>query len=231
MRNKIFYHSSSFFLKMTFLVLGVLFSCMGLAFGTDQKPTEISLQELQQKYVPQETPLDSFHLELDMMRQEMYAYDVPLFDPIWRKKDSQVHHSSQFKITAQEVDQPLSTLSKADRAILYYPPTSNLAPVFLFHNEQGWVLDRTSMQNSIVFVGLRWVVLENDNPYLPLLFDVYDLERTMVAERMSGYRLRVSKPSPLHSFYGTMHRRWQDTEARDDQFPPKEPPASKTREE
>ena len=169
----------------------LMFNGTAFAGSVDQKTPEQSYYEvLKEEYLPQSTPQESFLLELKLLAQGMYCYDLPLFDPQWRLKGKKILTSSLFFDTAKAANQPFDAYIEGDRAVIYYPQNKALSPVFLYEENSKWVIDRTASADRIFFDHNKWITLGGDYPYLDLLKRVYNLKEIRVQESgLVGYRV------------------------------------------
>jgi len=134
------------------------------------QPDKISYEELKKKYVPQSTPYASVRLELELLSQGMYCYDLPLFDAAWRGRGKKVLFNSRYKQTAQKFDVLYKVYREGKYAIVYYPYNKETGPDFLFRTNSGWVIDRTSVWDYIHYnrTNSGWFAYEGDYPYLKI---------------------------------------------------------------
>ncbi len=153
--------------------------------ATDPLPSH---EYLLSHFVPQDSPEDSYRLELTLLSKGVYCYDLPIFDADWRKRGDKVIHHDLFMRTWKDVNFPFRSLIAGDRAVVYYPDHMNLGPVFLKKEESGWVLDRTQTEELIALGPKFWVVLDKKSPYFSLLSELFEMERTEIATKVWGYR-------------------------------------------
>lgn len=168
-----------------------------LAEGNSSHPTpeEIYYEELKKEYIPQKRPGDSFQLELKLMSDGMYCYDLDLFDPRWRKNGQRILTSPLFRKTASAYKQPFKVDIENQHAVIYFPDYNTLGPVFLYQDERGWIIDRTAVAEKVLYERKgNWVVVGEQNPYLNLLQKIYSLEGIPIPQRGTvGYRVRDAK--------------------------------------
>jgi len=192
------------------------------AFPQPSQPTpeEIYYEELKKEYITQPTPEASFQLELKLMKDGMYCYDLPLFDPTWRQKGKRILTSPLFAKTASSYQSPFKVYIEDSYAIIYFSsiplfsgidetPQSRLTgeiggldsrtlgPVFLYKEKKGtgqtdgWIIDRTAVADKVLYEhNGAWVVLGGDYPYFNLLQKVYSLQEIPMEEK----GLRVYRP-------------------------------------
>ncbi len=163
-----------------------------LSFNYAQ-PTEISYEELEQKYVPQSKPEETVRLELDLLAKGMYCYDLLMFDLAWRKRGKQILSSPQYKNTARKFDVSSKVYTEGNYAIVYYPYNKNEGPDFLYKDSSGgWVLDRTAVWDYIHYnySNTGWFAYEGDYPYLEMLKKVFPLERVKLDSGAWAYRIK-----------------------------------------
>lgn len=175
-----------------FLIKALLYFCIINWFSFCFAQTEqASYEELSQKYVPQSTPEATYRLELEMMSRGMYCYDLPIFDPEWRNKGSQVLYSSSYK-SAQRWDTDFKAYIEGDYAVIYYPQDKSLGPVFLYRDASGWVLDRTTVINNIHYGNDNsgWFAYEGDYPYLGMLKKVFYLRKGRLGDDTWAYQIQ-----------------------------------------
>src|ERR1051325_5499925 len=157
-----------------------------------------SRESLLSVFHPQATPEASYRLELQLLSQGLYCYDLPLFDAEWRKRGSEVVQSHHFRRTFEDSDHPFRVFIRDDHAVIFYPDKSiwRLSPVFLKKDPSGWIIDRTQTEELIRLGKDYWVVLDRPSPYFSILSDIFDLQRTEVATKIWGYRpVRLHQPS------------------------------------
>ncbi len=145
----------------------------------DSKGNSIcSIEEMQGIFVPQPSPEKSVRLELDLMKQGLYCYDLPIFDKRWRERGSEIKRSERYKDTADKFDTKTRTFIVSDLAIVYFPEDSSLGPVFLFRIPEGWVIDRTAVWEYIHYnyTNDGWYAYDGKYPYLEMLRQVYDMK-------------------------------------------------------
>lgn len=128
-------------------------------------------EELYKEFVPQSTPGKSFQLELKMMQQRMYCYDLPLFDPEWRRKGKKIQLSKVFQEVAKKADQPFEVIIDDKHAVLYFKDRSDMAPVFFYQDEQGWVIDRGTAGRKLFMSPSEhtWAIKEGTDPYFQII--------------------------------------------------------------
>ena len=153
---------------------------------------EIYYEELKKEYIPQKDPEASFQLELKLMTDGMYCYDLPLFDPGWRQKGKRILTSPLFQKTAQIYQESFKVYSEESYAVIYFPGRKTLGPIFLYKEQDGWIIDRSAIADKVIYErNGHWMAAGGDYPYFDLLQKVYSLEKIPVPERgFTGYRPR-----------------------------------------
>lgn len=152
----------------------------------------VSYEELKRKYTPQSTPEATYKLELELLSQGMYCYDLPIFDPAWRKRGKQILYSSRYKHTAQKFSVPYKVYIEGRYAIIYFPYNKSEGPDFLYRDSSGWILDRTAVWDYIHYnySNTGWFVYEGNYPYLEMLKKVFSLEKIRLDNGMWAYQIR-----------------------------------------
>ena len=176
----------------TILCLGCLIFCRAAsADNIDHQTSEQAYYEvLKDEYIPQSTPQESYLLELKLLSEGMYCYDLPLFDPQWRLKGKKIVTSALFIDTAKAANQPFDAYIEDDHAVIYYPKNKSLSPVFFYQEHSKWVIDRTAAADRIFFDHNKWITLGGDYPYLNLLKKVYKLKEIHVDKTgLTGYQI------------------------------------------
>ena len=143
--------------------------------------------EFKKAYQPQSSPEQTYRLELDMMKQGVYCYDLPIFDPEWQANAPKNAFNENFKRTAQFFDVPYKVYQEGKYAVLYYPGQKTLGPVFLYRENGNWILDRSSVARYIHY-GQEWMAYGGDYPYLELLKKIFPLEEGTTASGQKAYR-------------------------------------------
>ena len=154
-------------------------------------PEEAYYEELKKEYVPQDSPEKSFLLELKLLSDGMYCYDLPLFDSEWRKRGKKILTSPSFVDTAKKANQPLKVYIDGQYAVIYFPQNKNLSPVFFYQeNSSGWIIDRSMSADKVIYNKLGgWLVVGGEYPYLNLLKKIYSLEPVALDENgLTGYQ-------------------------------------------
>lgn len=150
-------------------------------------------EELKKEYVPQDSPEKSFLLELKLLSDGMYCYDLALFDPQWRKRGKKILTSPLFANSAKKANQPLKVFIEDQYAVIYFPQNKNLSPVFLYHEDpSGWIIDRSMSADKVIYNKLGgWLVVGGEYPYLNLLKKIYSLESIPLDDNsLTGYQPR-----------------------------------------
>ena len=171
--------------KNSFLILFILFLLPSLYFMA-KKTSFYNYHEKQctptstakEKYKPQSTPEASYKLELELLGKGEYCYDLPMFDPEWRKRGKKVLKRKIYMKTAKQFDRKFKVYIKGKHAIIYYPDYKNLGPTFLYKKDSKWILDRTCVIKNIHYnIGsTAWFAYDGYYPYLALLHKIFDLK-------------------------------------------------------
>ncbi len=109
---------------------GLLFAmviCLIFTFSCTGKET---LPDLSKKYTPQAQPEQTYLLELELLSKGMYCYDLPMFDPDWRARGSELMYSESYINTAKRYSIPFEVYIEGDYAIIYFPDSKSEGPVF-----------------------------------------------------------------------------------------------------
>lgn len=169
-----------------------LMALFGLVFfgpGHEAFAVTVTCKELRGKAVPQKTPEKTYRKELAILRQGLYCYDLPIFDPNWRWRQYGVIESSKNKMTYEVFNRPFKSRSDGRYAVIYYPGDRQRGPTFLYNTKQGWVLDRTRTAEAIRYgAGDEWFALDGDYPYLKLLKEAVELEKGRSGSGAEAYR-------------------------------------------
>ena len=175
--------------------LGNIFSLQAQTSKT-QNAEESYYEEFKKEYVPQDSPEKSFLLELKLLSDGMYCYDLPLFDDQWRQRGKRILTSPAFADTAQKANQPFKVYTDGQYAVIYFPDNKNISPVFLYHEDpSGWIIDRSAAADKIIYNKQgSWLVLGGEYPYLNLLRKIYSFEEILMDDTgVMGY-----EPKELH---------------------------------
>lgn len=126
---------------------------------------------------PQATPQATLELELQMLQNGEYCYQLPIFDEAWQQQGT-FENGPRFDSIAEKVPAQSETLVIDDLALVYYPDHPERGPDFLFRNDRGWVIDRTAVRESVIYNanGASWYVNESADEYLPLVEEIYNEE-------------------------------------------------------
>lgn len=170
-------------MKKILLFTAVLFSAFS-SYAWSQTP---SCETFKKEYQPQSSPEKTYLLELEMMKQGAYCYDLSIFDTQWQAKASKNSYGNSFKTTAQFFDAPYKVYQEGKYAVIYYPVNKTLGPVFLYRENGKWILDRSSVYQYIHY-GQEWLAYDGDYPYLGLLKKVFPLEEGKTANGQKVYR-------------------------------------------
>ncbi len=187
-----------------FFILFLLLACYSTgALPAQPSPTDSATNskeaekayydELVQQYVPQKTPKESYQLELQLVAQGIYCYDLPLFDPQWRKKGHHILSSPDFQESAKAFNKPFKVSEDGKYAVIYFPQDNHLAPIFLYKEGNGWIIDRSTVEDKIRYnEDLLWVVIENESPYLTMLQKIYRFKKVVIdAHGVIGYEVEA----------------------------------------
>lgn len=157
----------------------------------EQQPEQSGCKDLYKKYVPQNSPEQTYLLELDLLSRGMYCYDLPMFDPEWRRKGKEILYSSSYKNTAAKFSVPYKVYTEGDYAVIYFPDNKSEGPDFLYKSSSGWILDRTAVWDNIHYnySNTDWFAYESDYPYLKLLEKIYSLQRIKLDNGIWAYTL------------------------------------------
>jgi len=177
------------------LIKSILFYCcaavclLSICLAQD---TKISLPELQKEYTPQNSPEDTYRMELRLLSQGIYCNDLPIFDLPWRRKNSRIQRSEQYKHTANEFSTGYKTRKEGKYAVIYYPFNKALGPVFLYKESAGWIIDRTAVWEYIHYNTSNdgWFAYAGNYPYLPILKKIFNLERVVLDNGVSAYQVK-----------------------------------------
>ena len=188
---------ASSLLIIVYYILGNIFS---LEAQTSKTPNaeEDYYEELKKEYVPQDSPQKSFLLELKLLSDGMYCYDLPLFDPQWRRRGKKILTSPAFADTAKKANQPLNVYIDGQYAVIYFPHNKDLSPVFLYHEDpSGWIIDRSAVSDKIIYDKRgSWLVLGGEYPYLNLLKKIYSFEGIPIDDNgLTGYEPKGFNPT------------------------------------
>lgn len=153
---------------------------------------EVSYEQLQQTYIPQSSPKETFELELKLLSQGAYCYDLPMFDSAWRKKGKEISYNSRYAETAEKFDTSFKVYKQGKYAVIYFPNDKSLGPEFLYRDYSGWILDRTSVWNNIHYnqTNSGWFAYEGDYPYLDILKKIFQLEKIKLDNGVAAYQIK-----------------------------------------
>ncbi len=167
-------------------LLFVVVICLIFTFSCSGKYT---LQDISNKYTPQAQPELTYLLELELLSDGMYCYDLPMFDPDWRQKGSKIMYSESYKNTAQRYSIPYETYTEGNYAIIYFPNSKSEGPCFLYRDPAGWIIDRTATWDNIHYnySNTGWFAYDGDYPYLKLLKKVYPLEKVKLDNGVQAF--------------------------------------------
>jgi hypothetical protein len=168
------------------ILLSLILMIAGASSAWCQVP---ACEALKNKSQPQSTPEETYQLELAMMRQGIYCHDLAIFDQAWQARASKNYANENLKATAQYFDAPSKVFQEGKYAIIYYPMSPTLGPVFLIRENGKWVLDRTSVYQYIHYED-RWLAYDGDYPYLEMLKTVYPLEERTTSNGQKVYKVR-----------------------------------------
>lgn len=159
-------------------------------FSGEVQSQTVTCEEIKQEYMPQATPESTYQLELQMMQQGAYCYDISIFDWDWQSKaamNSSGNH--EFRRIAGYFDVPSKTFQQGKYAIIYYPDHKTLGPIFLYRENGKWVLDRSSVYKYIHYEDV-WLAYDGDYPYLTMLKTIYPLEEKVTAQGQKVFKVR-----------------------------------------
>lgn len=141
-------------------------------------------------FLPQSTPEGTYRLELDMMKQGAYCYDIPIFDPQWQAMAAKNSTGNEeFKDMADQLGAPTKTFREGKYAIIYFPEDKTLGPTFLYEQNGKWILDRSGVLNYIDY-DEHWVAFDGNYPYLDLMRKVFDFEEMVMEDGMKVYKVK-----------------------------------------
>lgn len=146
-------------------------------------------EDLKQEYQPQSTPEATYELELKMMKQGVYCYDLPIFDMGWQKMASRNSHNEKFKRTAGYFDVPSKTYQEGKYAVIYYPGRPTLGPVFLYREDGKWIIDRSRVYEFIRY-DETWHAYDGDYPYLEMLRTIFPLKEGRTANGQKVFKVQ-----------------------------------------
>lgn len=175
-----------------FIVKVLVCACiLGYASFCFAQEAGVSYEDLRQKYLPQDSPEATYRLELEMMSEGMYCYDLPIFDNTWRSKGKQVSYSPSYKNIDKWQNSHFTSYIQGDYAVIYYPQNLSAGPVFAYRGDTGWILDRTTVMNYIHYStdNSRWFAYEGDYPYLTLLKSVFSLKKVTLRDSTQAYMI------------------------------------------
>lgn len=142
------------------------------------------------EYQPQSTPEGTLKLEMDMMKQGAYCYDIPIFDPKWQAMSAKNSFGSdEFKTMAGYFDVPSKIFQEGKYAVIYYPDHHTLGPVFLYRENGKWILDRSSVYEYIHYED-AWLAYDGDYPYLEMLKTIFPLEERVTENGQKVFKVR-----------------------------------------
>jgi hypothetical protein len=167
-------------------LLFVLVICFVSMVACNGKET---LQDLSKKYTPQPQPELTYLLELELLSKGIYCYDLPMFDPDWRARGSEIMYSDKYKGTAERYSIPYEVYIEGDYAIIYFPESKSEGPDFLYKDVSGWILDRTAAWDNIHYnrSNTGWFAYDGAYPYLKLLKAVYSLEKVTLDNGVQAF--------------------------------------------
>ena len=164
----------------------VVITCLVSAASCAGKETQ---RELSKKYIPQAQPEQTFLLELELLSKGMYCYDLPMFDPDWRQRGTEITYSERYKNTAEKFSIPYEVYIEGNYAIIYFPDDESAGPEFLYRDYSGWVLDRTAVWDNIHYnhSNTGWFAYDGYYPYLELLKEVYSLQKVKLDNGVQAF--------------------------------------------
>ena len=147
-------------------------------------------EKFKSEYEPQSTPEGTLKLEMDMMKQGAYCYDIPIFDKTWQSKSSlNSFGNDEFKTMAGYFDVPSKTFQEGKYAVIYYPEDNTLGPVFLYRENGKWILDRNSVYEYIHYED-TWLAYDGDYPYLEMLKTLFPMEERVTSDGQKAFKVR-----------------------------------------
>ncbi|MBI4845631.1 MAG: hypothetical protein HY810_04040 [Candidatus Omnitrophica bacterium] len=154
--------------------------------------SNVTYEELKQKYTPKNNPEETYKLELELLAQGMYCYDLPIFDPAWRSRGTRIIYSSKYKHTAKKFDVLFKVYKEGKYAVIYFPSNKSEGPDFLYWDSSGWILDRTAVWDYIHYnySNTGWFAYEGDYPYLEMLKKIFSLERVKLDSNVWAYQIK-----------------------------------------
>jgi len=173
------------------LICVLIIVCIGsTSFAYAQ--TEVTYEELKLRYVPQSTPERTYRLEIKLLSQGIYCYDLPIYDPDWRKRGRDIRYSSSYKRTAEKMNIPFKVYRENRYAVIYFYGDKSAGPVFLFKDAYGWVIDRTAVWNYIHYntSNTGWFAYEGDYTYLKMLRKIFSLKRIKLDSGNWAYMIK-----------------------------------------
>lgn len=161
-------------------------------YSDDISPKDNSCEKLWGEYLPQKTPKETVQLELNLLSQGIYCYNLPIFDPEWRKRGDKIIHSSQYKKTFQKFNVPSEVYIEGDHAIIYFPQNKSVGPEFLYKESNIWILDRTAVWDYIHYnySNSGWFAYEDDYVYLNLLKKIFPMEKIKLDSGVWAYQIK-----------------------------------------
>ena len=179
-------------LKIIKYNLLILLFLLALPFAVHGQSHRASYAELKAKYTPQSSPEKSIRLELNLLAQGIYCYDLSLFDSDWRRKGKKIIYSSGYKHTANKFDVTNRVYKEGKYAIIYYPDNKSEGPDFLYRTSDGWIIDRTAVWEYIHnnYSNTGWFAYEGDYPYLSMLKKIFNLEKIKLDNGVWGYQIK-----------------------------------------
>ncbi len=172
--------------------LVILLFVLTFPFLVHAQSEKVSYAELEAKYIPQSRPEETVLLELDLLAQGMYCYDLPLFDTAWRRRGKKILYSSRYKDTAKKFDVPYRVYKDGKYAIVYYQDNKSEGPDFLYLTSAGWVLDRAAVWDYIHYnySNTGWFAYEGDYPYLDMLKRIFLLKKVRLSDGVWAYQIK-----------------------------------------
>jgi hypothetical protein len=169
----------------TIVVIWILMLLAPVVAWAQAAPTCETFKE----YQPQSTPEETYRLEMDMMKQGAYCYDIPIFDQEWQAKAEKNSYGNDFKRMAGYFDVPSKTFQEGKYAVIYYPDHKTLGPVFFYRENGKWILDRTSAWKYIHYED-AWLAYDGDYPYLDMLKTLFMLEERTTRNGQKVYKVK-----------------------------------------
>ncbi len=149
----------------------------------------VTCEQLKSQYEPQSSPEETYHLELEMMKQGAYCHDLAIFDGKWQARASKNAYGDNYKTIAGYFDVTSEVYQEGKYAIIYYSENKTLGPVFLYREKGKWILDRSSV-NEYIHYEDTWLAYDGNYPYLDLIKKVFTLEERVTAKGQKVFKVQ-----------------------------------------